>query len=155
MPEPLPIDEVLPRLGEVLATSSTVVLQAPPGAGKTTRVPPLIASAPWARGGVVIMLEPRRMAARAAARRIASELAVPVGGEVGYQVRFDEKESRDTRILIVTEGIFLRRIQQDPFLEESRPSCLMSFTNGACSAMSPWEWSGVCSRPSAPISERS
>jgi len=114
---PLPIDEVLPAVAGALQNANTLVLQAPPGAGKTTRVPPVIAGAGWAAGKLVIMLEPRRMAARAAARRIAQERGTTVGGEVGYQVRFDEKKSRDTRILVLTEGVFLRRIQQDPFLE--------------------------------------
>ncbi len=116
-PAPLPIDAVLPALHAALAGSNTLVLQAPPGAGKTTRVPPVLADADWAAGKLVIMLEPRRMAARAAARRIAHERGGAVGGEVGYQVRFDEKKSRDTRVLVVTEGVFLRRIQQDPFLD--------------------------------------
>jgi len=114
---PLPIDDVLPAVSAALANANTLVLQAPPGAGKTTRVPPVIADADWTAGKLVIMLEPRRMAARAAARRIAQERGGQVGGEVGYAIRFDEKRSRDTRILIVTEGVFLRRIQQDPFLE--------------------------------------
>jgi ATP-dependent helicase HrpB len=113
----LPIDDVLPAVRSALLEANTLVLQAPPGAGKTTRVPPVIADADWAAGKLVIMLEPRRMAARAAARRIAQERGCPVGGEVGYAVRFDEKKSRETRILAVTEGVFLRRIHQDPFLE--------------------------------------
>ncbi|QDT54720.1 ATP-dependent RNA helicase HrpB [Caulifigura coniformis] len=117
MLSPLPIDDVLPAVASALANANSLVLQAPPGAGKTTRVPPVVADAGWAAGKLVIMLEPRRMAARAAARRIAEERGGVVGGEVGYQVRFDEKKSRDTRILVVTEGVFLRRIQSDPFLD--------------------------------------
>jgi len=114
---PLPIDPSLPEIARTLSNHTALVLQAPPGAGKTTRVPPALADAPWAGRGLIIVLEPRRMAARAAARRIALERNSRLGDEVGYQVRFDEKSSKNTRILVVTDGIFLRRIQADPFLE--------------------------------------
>jgi ATP-dependent helicase HrpB len=114
---PLPIDDVLPSITASLARASTLVLQAPPGAGKTTRVPPALLAQDWSRGQSIIVLEPRRMAARAAARRIADEQNSRVGDIVGYQVRFDERRSANTRLLVVTEGIFLRRIQSDPFLE--------------------------------------
>ncbi|MBX3443998.1 MAG: ATP-dependent helicase HrpB [Planctomyces sp.] len=119
MPErsPLPIDECLPQIAAALEDRHALVLQAPPGAGKTTRVPPALASAGWSAQGRIIVLEPRRMAARAAARRIAAECGATLGREVGYQVRFDDRSSRETRILIVTEGIFLRHVQSDPFLE--------------------------------------
>ncbi len=120
--EPLPVDEALPRLTAALRTSPNAVLRAPPGAGKTTRVPQALLDgcdgAPGLAGdGLVIVLEPRRIAARAAARRIASERGTEPGTEVGWHVRFERRSTRATRILVVTEGIFLRRIQEDPFLE--------------------------------------
>jgi ATP-dependent helicase HrpB len=93
------------------------VLRAPAGAGKTTRVPPALLDAGLVPKGRIVMLEPRRIAARTAARRIAYERNVPVGGLVGYQVRFDERVSAATRIVAVTDGILLRRLQDDPFLE--------------------------------------
>ena len=117
MTSPLPIDEVLPQLVEVLQGHSCVVLQAPPGAGKTTRVPPALLEAQRARHGQILMLEPRRIAARSAARRMASELHERVGQTVGYRIRFDEAVSKATRILVMTEGVLLRRLQDDPFLE--------------------------------------
>ncbi len=126
---PLPVDEVLPRVVEAVRTRGAVVLKAPPGAGKTTRVPPALldagladlpatatTSAPAPRGRIVL-LQPRRVAARAAAVRIAEERQVDVGGEVGYQVRFERRASARTRLLVCTEGVFLRRLQDDPFLE--------------------------------------
>ena len=112
-PPPLPIDAVLPELLAALASCQSAVLVAPTGAGKTTRVPPALLGA----DGLVILCEPRRLAARAAARRIADELGVRLGEEVGYQVRFDARWGPRTRILVVTDGILLRRLQEDPFLE--------------------------------------
>ena len=114
---PLPIDDVLPELLAALHTQASVVLKAPTGAGKTTRVPPAILDAGLAGGGSVVMLEPRRLAARASARRIAFERGVPLGSEVGYRVRFDEQVSAATKLFVVTDGILLRRLQSDPFLE--------------------------------------
>lgn len=114
---PLPIDDVLPELLAALRNNSCVVLKAPTGAGKTTRVPPAILDAGLANHGSVVMLEPRRIAARASARRIAQERGTRLGGEVGYRVRFDEQASSDTRLLVVTDGILLRKLQVDPFLE--------------------------------------
>ncbi|HEY0782959.1 MAG TPA: ATP-dependent helicase HrpB, partial [Thermoanaerobaculia bacterium] len=116
MLDPLPIDPVLPELVAALRERSAAVLVAPTGAGKTTRVPPALLAAGLGPGQIVV-LEPRRIAARAAARRIAEEQGWEVGREVGYQVRFERKESRETRILIVTEGILVQRLQGDPFLE--------------------------------------
>ncbi len=114
----LPIDSVLPALIEALGQDPCVVVKAPTGAGKTTRVPPALLDAGLAGDdGLIIMLEPRRVAARAAASRIASQRGQSVGHEVGYQVRFDRKASKNTRILIVTEGILVRMLQEDPFLE--------------------------------------
>ncbi len=114
----LPIDLVLPQLVDALRGHASVVLRAPTGAGKTTRVPPALLDAGLASGKQLVLLEPRRLAARAAARRIASERGVELGGEVGWRVRFDNKSSRATKILVVTEGILVRRLQDDPFLED-------------------------------------
>lgn len=111
---------MLPQLVEGLRQQGAVVLRAPTGAGKTTRVPQAILRAGLVDGPPperIVMLEPRRIAARTAARRIAVELGTQVGREVGYCVRFDEQASSDTRILIVTEGVLLRQLQTDPFLD--------------------------------------
>jgi ATP-dependent helicase HrpB len=114
---PLPIDEALPRLVAALRRAGNAVLRAPAGAGKTTRVPPALLDAGLVGDGQIVVVEPRRVAARAAARRIASERGVAVGDEVGYVVRFDRRAGRGTRIVVVTEGVLLRRLQDDPFLD--------------------------------------
>ncbi len=113
---PLPIDAVLDELGRTLAAHTTAVLVAPPGAGKTTRVPLALLDAPWAAGKKIIVLEPRRIAARASAERMAQTLGERAGETVGYRVRFGSKVSRATRIEVVTEGIFSRQILDDPEL---------------------------------------
>jgi ATP-dependent helicase HrpB len=113
---PLPIDAVLGDLAATLARSSTAVLVAPPGAGKTTRVPLALLDAAWTKDKKIIVLEPRRIAARAAAERMAQTLGEKVGETVGYRVRFGSKISRATRIEVVTEGIFTRQILDDPEL---------------------------------------
>jgi ATP-dependent helicase HrpB len=115
--QPLPIDVALPALTAALAGSNTAVLVAPPGAGKTTRVPLVLAEEAWAKGKKILVLEPRRIAARAAAARMADTIREPVGKKVGYRVRFGSKISRDTRIEVVTEGIFTNLILDDPSLE--------------------------------------
>ncbi|MFN2376522.1 MAG: DEAD/DEAH box helicase, partial [Candidatus Binatia bacterium] len=112
----LPIDEVLADVIRSLATTSNLVLKAPTGAGKTMRVAPALLSLAQVQGAV-LLLEPRRVAARAAARRIAFERGATLGGEIGYHVRFDRKTSRSTRLVAMTYGIFLRRLQEDPFLD--------------------------------------
>ncbi len=114
---PLPIDEVMPQILAAMRSSNAVVLRAPTGAGKTTRVPPAVLDAGLAGRGSIVVLQPRRLAARACARRIAQERGATLGGEVGYQVRFDRCMGPKTRIQIVTEGIFLPILQDDPFLE--------------------------------------
>ena len=114
----LPIDPLLPEVVETLRSHAGLVIEAPPGAGKSTRVPPAILDAELAGDDRIVMLEPRRVAARATARRIADERAVALGGEVGYQVRFDRKISSETRLSVITEGILTRRLQSDPFLED-------------------------------------
>lgn len=116
---PLPIDGVLPALVGALRAGPSAVLVAPTGAGKTTRVPPALLMEGIAGGRRIVMLEPRRIAARAAARRMAEENGWTLGGEVGYQVRFDRRAGASTRILVVTEGILVQMLQADPFLEEA------------------------------------
>jgi ATP-dependent helicase HrpB len=114
--EPLPIDPALPELTSALRAANAAVLVAPPGAGKTTRVPLVLAAEPWARGKKLLVLEPRRLAARAAAARMAATLREAVGASVGYRVRFDSKVSAATRIEVVTEGVFTRLVLDDPSL---------------------------------------
>jgi ATP-dependent helicase HrpB len=114
---PLPIDEVLPELRTTLAAHRALVLQAPPGAGKTTGVPPALLNEPWLAGRTILMLEPRRLAARAAAARMAQLLGESVGETVGYRIRFESKVSARTRIEVLTEGILTRRLQTDPELK--------------------------------------
>jgi ATP-dependent helicase HrpB len=113
---PLPIDAVLDELARTLAANNAAVLVAPPGAGKTTRVPLALLDAPWVRNRKIIVLEPRRIAARASAERMAHTSGERVGETVGYRVRFGSKVSRATRIEVVTEGIFSRQILDDPEL---------------------------------------
>jgi len=113
----LPIDEALPALTAALRASNAAVLVAPPGAGKTTRVPLVLAGEPWATNKKILVLEPRRLAARAAAERMAATLGEKVGDTVGLRVRFGSKVSRKTRIEVVTEGVFTRLILDDPSLE--------------------------------------
>ncbi|WP_050523029.1 ATP-dependent helicase HrpB [Pseudorhodobacter wandonensis] len=114
--QPLPIDEALPRLIAALTARGMAVLQAPPGAGKTTRVPLAMLDAGLCNGRI-LMLEPRRLAARSSAERMAETLGEPVGQTVGYRVRGESKVSRSTRIEVVTEGILTRMIQSDPALD--------------------------------------
>jgi ATP-dependent helicase HrpB len=116
--DPLPIDDAIPELVQALAAEGAVgVLSAPPGSGKTTRLPPAIVDHVPGFEGEVVVLEPRRVAARAAARRVASERGSRVGDEIGYQVRHDRKVSARTRVRFVTEGVLLRQLLADPFLE--------------------------------------
>ena len=100
----LPIDSLLPEVRAELLTHGALVIQAPPGAGKTTRVPLALLDEPWLKGLKLVMLEPRRLAARAAARHMAAELGESVGGTVGYRVRMDTRVGPKTRLEIVTEG---------------------------------------------------
>ena len=112
----LPVTEVLPALADALAAGGAAVLVAPPGAGKTTLVPLHLLDAPWRSEGLIVLLEPRRLAARAAARRMASLIGEEVGGTVGYRMRLDTKVSGRTRILVVTEGVFARMVLEEPEL---------------------------------------
>ena len=113
----LPIDEVLPELTRTLDSHHSVILQAPPGAGKSTVVPLALLEQPWMAGKRMLMLEPRRLAARAVAHRMAQTLKQGVGATVGYRMRMDTRVSRETRIEVVTEGVLTRMLQTDPSLE--------------------------------------
>lgn len=116
-PEPLPIDDLLPQLVASLAATPNLVVCAPPGAGKTTRVPPALLGPLAKIQGRIVVLEPRRMAARAAARRIAAERGTSLGEEIGYQVRFDQRIGPHTRVAVVTPGILLRMLDDDPTID--------------------------------------
>ncbi|WP_192179401.1 ATP-dependent helicase HrpB [Mesorhizobium amorphae] len=115
LPE-LPVSAVLPALGETLERRNSAVLVAPPGAGKTTLVPLALLDAPWLRTGKIVLLEPRRLAARAAARRMAELIGEEPGGTVGYAMRMENRTSARTKILVVTEGVLSRMILDDPEL---------------------------------------
>ena len=116
-----PITELLPDIRASLAAHPRLVLEAPPGAGKTTQVPLALLDAAWLGGRKIVMLEPRRVAARAAAGFMAKQLGEAVGETVGYRIRFENKVSARTRIEVVTEGILTRMLQDDPTLGEGRP----------------------------------
>jgi ATP-dependent helicase HrpB len=117
VPADLPVLEILPSLRSALESSCLVILTAPPGAGKSTLVPLELLREPWLKNSGIVMLQPRRLAARAVASRMAAQLSEPVGRTVGYQVRLERKTSNDTRLEVVTEGILTRRLQSDPTLE--------------------------------------
>jgi ATP-dependent helicase HrpB len=112
----LPIEEAIPALRQTLATGRAALLTAQPGAGKTTRVPLALLHEPWLAGQKLVLLEPRRLAARAAAAYMAAMLGEPVGKTVGYRIRHDTRVGKDTRIEVVTEGILTRLLQHDPSL---------------------------------------
>ncbi len=114
---PLPIDELLPALTESLRRSPTLIVQAPPGAGKTTRIPPALLDQHVVTSGQILVLQPRRVAVRSTARRMAEERGTVLGEEIGYQIRFERRVSRQTRIVVMTEGVLLRRLLDDPFLD--------------------------------------
>ena len=110
---PLPIDPLLGDIVDRVRESRAAVITAAPGAGKTTRVPPALLSA-----GPVILLQPRRVAARAIAARIAGERGWTLGREIGWQVRYERRFSADTQLLVVTEGVLTARLQSDPLLSD-------------------------------------
>lgn len=112
----LPIDPQLPAILQALTPGGTLLLQAPPGAGKTTRVPLALLRSLAPEAGTILMLEPRRLAARAAASRLAASLGEAVGQQVGYRVRLEQRLSAATRLEVITDGVFLRRLQADPAL---------------------------------------
>lgn len=113
----LPIDDVLPQIIAALRSASSLVVRAPTGAGKTTRIAPALLDAGLAGSKQIVLLQPRRVAARAAAARMSAERGKPLGDEIGYHVRFESRSGRQTRILVATEGVFLRWLQDDPFIE--------------------------------------
>ncbi|MDD2867117.1 ATP-dependent helicase HrpB [Neomegalonema sp.] len=113
----LPIEEAIPALRAALRAEGLAVLEAPPGAGKTTRVPLALMDEDWASGGRILMLEPRRVAARAAAERMAETLGEAAGERIGYRIRGESRVSGRTRVEVLTEGILTRRMQGDPGLE--------------------------------------
>lgn len=120
--DPLPVDTVLPECVATLRRGDNLVVRAPTGSGKTTRLPPalldlLAGTRPGGSESQIVLVEPRRMAARGAARRIAFERGVSLGGEVGYEVRFDRKATEATRLVAMTDGVLLRKLRDDPFLE--------------------------------------
>src|ERR1051325_247618 len=118
MSEGLPVEGTLPTIRDALGRGRSVILHAPPGAGKTTLAPPALLGSPWLGDRRVIMLEPRRVAARAAARRVAEQRGETVGETIGYRTRADSKIGPRTRVEVVTEGVLTRRIQRDPTLED-------------------------------------
>jgi ATP-dependent helicase HrpB len=113
----LPIDEILPALRTVLTAQRNAVVEAPPGAGKSTVIPIALLDEPWLRGRKIVMLEPRRLATRAVATRMATTLGEAPGETVGYRMRLETRVSKHTRIEVVTEGVFTRMLQSDPALE--------------------------------------
>src|SRR5437588_4303673 len=119
---PLPIDEHVSEIVEHVRARRAAVVVAPPGAGKTTRLPPALAEL-----GRTILLQPRRVAARALARRIAAERGWSVGEEIGWQIRFERRFSARTRLLVATEGVLTGRLQQDPLLSTFRTIVLDEF----------------------------
>ncbi len=114
----LPITHVIPEVKEKLLNNRRLVLQAPPGAGKTTALPLALLDEPWLKGKKILMLEPRRLAVRSSAARMAELLGEKVGERIGYQIKMDSVQSQKTKILIVTEGILIRKLQNDPGLED-------------------------------------
>jgi len=122
VPQPLPVDAHLEAVRDALGTARAVVLVAPPGSGKTTRVPPALVA-----DGAVFVLQPRRVAARSIARRIAEEQGFRLGEEVGWQVRFERRFGPRTRLLVATEGVLSRRLQSDPLLSAFRTVVLDEF----------------------------
>ena len=115
----LPITQVIPEVKAKLLNNTRVVLQAPPGAGKTTALPLALLDEPWLKDKMIMMLEPRRLAVRSSAARMADLLGEKVGERIGYQIKMDSVQSKKTKILIVTEGILTRKLQHDPSLEEA------------------------------------
>src|SRR5918996_4892233 len=117
---PLPIDRHLPEIEAALRSASALILQATPGSGKTTRVPPYLLERGYCpEGGQILVLVPRRLAAKMAALRVAEEMDEAVGRTVGYQFRFENQSGPKTRLKFLTEGMLLRYLVQDPLLKQS------------------------------------
>ncbi len=153
MQSQLPIDPLLPALVDALRDGTRAVLRAAPGAGKTTRVPAALLDAGLAGARQVVVLEPRRIAARAAAEFVARARGGAVGGEVGYRVRFEQRGGPATRLWFVTEGVFCaparRAIRSS---RRSASSCSTSSTSATCRATSRSRSCASCRRPCDPIS---
>lgn len=145
----LPVSEVLPEIGTALCDVGRAVLSAPPGAGKTTLVPLYLLDQPWRGDGRIILLEPRRLAARAAAARMASLLGEEVGATVGYRMRLDTKISARTRIEVVTDGVFARMVLDDPELAGVSTVIFDEFHERSLDADFGWRWHSTCSLPCA------
>ena len=147
-----PITPLLPQISASLAEHPRLVLEAPPGAGKTTQVPLALLDAPWLSGRKIVMLEPRRIAARAAAQFMAQQLGEAVGETVGYRIRFESRVSATTRIEVVTEGILTRH---DPGRSgagrDRRWSSSTSSTSATWPAISVPCWRWMCRTRCAPI----
>src|SRR5712691_3482029 len=133
----LPIYALADDLVAACTIQSRLILTVPTGSGKSTQVPQILRDRGLLGDGTVVVLQPRRLAARLLAARVAEERGCPLGAEVGYQVRLDGKTSAATRILYVTEGILLRRLLTSPHLDGCQRSCSMSFTNAMSMATSP------------------
>ena len=118
-PDDLPIEPAIPELRDALRSAGVAVLQAPPGAGKTTRVSLALLDEPWLAGRRIVMLEPRRLAARAAANRMAETLGEQPGATVGFRIRHETRVGPRTRVEVVTEGVLTRMLQSDPALESA------------------------------------
>ncbi len=147
--QPLPIDPLLPEIVGALRAHTALVLEAPPGAGKTTRVPRALLDAGFATSGEIVVLEPRRLAARLAARRVADELGENIGATVGYQVRFENVSSARTRVRFVTEGVLSDGSSSHrPTSIASPSSSSTSSTSGICRATSPLPCSSAFARES-------
>src|SRR5438876_79240 len=121
-PDDLPIEPAIPELRDALRSAGVAVLQAPPGAGKTTRVPLALLDEPWLAGRRIVMLEPRRLAARAAANRMAETLGEQPGATVGFRIRHETRVGPRTRVEVVTEGVLTRMLRADPARERSAES---------------------------------
>ncbi len=132
----LPIDDALPEILAALRAQACLVIEAPPGAGKTTRVPPALLDSGIVGAQHILVLEPRRMAARLSARRVAEERGERVGETIGYQVRFDDQTGPRTRITYLTEGLFSRRLLDDPTCAAWARCCSTSSTSGTCNPIS-------------------
>jgi HrpA-like RNA helicase len=143
----LPIDGLLPRILEALRMNSNLIIEAAPGAGKTTRVPGALLPLQTRE---ILVLEPRRLAARLAARRVATELGESLGRTVGYQVRFEEVGGPETRIRFLTEGVFTRRLLSDPMLAKIGIVISTSSTNATSIPILRWLSCGDCSGPRVP-----
>jgi len=143
----LPVDALLPAVCESLRQAPNLVIEAPPGAGKTTRVPPALLDR---IGGEILVLEPRRLAARLAARRVAGELGEAVGATAGYRVRFDEATGPGTRITFMTEGMLTRRLLSDRSLAAWTWWCSTNSTSATWRATLRWRCCGDCRGPHGP-----